>query len=77
MLGQCLFTVALRVLLAWIYNNTGPGVLAVVACQASSNVAWSLFPNHGSHYDPVVTGLLTAAVALGVVLRFGGRTLVR
>jgi uncharacterized protein len=51
--------------------------VAVVACQASSNVAWSLFPNRGSHFDPVVAGLLASAVALIVVLRFGARTLAR
>ncbi|MFD1504908.1 CPBP family intramembrane metalloprotease [Georgenia yuyongxinii] len=42
--GQCLFTVALRVVPAWIYNNTGHSVLAVATCQASSNLAWSLVP---------------------------------
>lgn len=74
-LGQCLYTVALRVVLSWIYANAGPGILAVTACQASSNVAWSVFPNHGSHFDPVVAGVLAAAVAVAVVLAFGPRTL--
>ncbi|MBB2747394.1 UNVERIFIED_ORG: hypothetical protein FHR35_007273 [Microbispora rosea subsp. rosea] len=42
-------------------------VLAAVACHAASNVGWSLFPDHGSHYDPVVTGSVAAAVALLVM----------
>ena len=30
-----------------------------------ANVSWQLFPNQGSHYDPQVTGLITALVAVG------------
>ncbi|GAA4287627.1 CPBP family intramembrane glutamic endopeptidase [Georgenia daeguensis] len=74
-LGQCLYTVALRVLLSWIYANAGPGILAVTLCQASSNVAWSLFPNHGSHFDPVVAGILVGLAAVAVVVLSGPRTL--
>jgi hypothetical protein len=74
-LGQCLCTVALRVVLSWIYANAGPGILVVALCQASSNVAWSLFPNHGSHFDPAVAGVLAALAAGAVVVGFGPRTL--
>ena len=63
---------ALRAVLTWIYNGTGPSVVAVVVCQASSNVAWSLFPNHGSHLDPVVAGVLAAAAATVLAPRSGG-----
>lgn len=61
--GQCLFTVALRVVIVWVYER-GASVLAAVVCHASSNVGWSLFPDHGSHYDPVVAGGVATAVAL-------------
>lgn len=68
--GQVLFTVGFRVILVWLYARTGTAMAAVVA-HASYNVAWSLFPNAASHYDPVVTGLITAAVAALVVLPWG------
>ncbi|WP_182903945.1 CPBP family intramembrane glutamic endopeptidase [Microbispora sp. H10830] len=64
--GQCLYTVALRVVIVWLYLRSA-SVLAAVACHAASNVGWSLFPDHGSHYDPVVTGSVAAAGALLVV----------
>lgn len=68
--GQVLFTVGFRVILVWLYARTGATMAAVVA-HASYNVAWALFPNDASHYDPVVTGLVTAAVAALVVVPWG------
>ena len=55
-LGQCLSTVAFRVVLVWLYNNTGRSVFAVSVCHATFNLAWQLFPNRGSHYDPWIAG---------------------
>jgi len=41
------------------------------------NVTWQLFPINGSYYDPRVTSLITAAVAVFVVIVWGPRTMVR
>lgn len=41
------------------------------------NLTWQLFPLNGSAYDPRVTSVLTAVVALVVVIVWGPRTLVR
>ena len=61
--GQALFTVAFRVMLVRLFDLTG-GVLATpVVAHAAYNVAWQLFPNRGSHYDPWLTAALTALVA--------------
>ncbi|MEV5743454.1 CPBP family intramembrane glutamic endopeptidase [Microbispora rosea] len=65
--GQCLYTVALRVVIVWLYLRSA-SVLTAVVCHAASNVGWSLFPDHGSHYDPVVTGGIATGVALLVVM---------
>mgnify|MGYP001313725985 FL=1 len=70
---QCLFTVASRVIILWLYRNTGASVAATVLLHASSNVGYALFPVNGSHYDPMTTGLLTAAVAVIVVAVQGRR----
>jgi uncharacterized protein len=47
---QLFFTVAARVLIVWLYNNTGKNVLAAILFHNMYNVSWSLFPNNGSHY---------------------------
>lgn len=64
-------TVALRVLLVWLYENTGRSVFVVVLAHTMWNLAWQLFPIDGSWYDPRVTSPITAAMAVWVVLRGG------
>jgi membrane protease YdiL (CAAX protease family) len=73
----CLFTVTLRVLIVWIYNNTGKSVFAAALYHAIANVSWQLFPNYGSHWDPRITGLITALAAVIVTVVWGPRTLAR
>jgi membrane protease YdiL (CAAX protease family) len=76
-LGQSLSTVAFRVVLVWLYNNTGRSVFAVSVCHASFNLAWQLFPNRGSHYDPWIAGTVTGLVALIATFGWGAKTLSR
>lgn len=68
-LWQRLGGVALRVLIAWLYTRSGKNLFAAELFHATSNLAWILFPNFGSHYDPLVTGLLNWVAA--AVLLFG------
>ena len=70
-------TVALRVIITWLYNNTGRSVFIAVIFHAMFNVTWQLFPVNGSYYDPRVTSLIMAAVAVFVVIVWGPRTMVR
>jgi membrane protease YdiL (CAAX protease family) len=72
-----LSTVAQRVLIVWLYNNTGKSVFAAALCHAIANVSWQLFPNYGSHWDPRITGLITAFAAVIVAVVWGPRTLAR
>jgi uncharacterized protein len=72
-----LFTIALRVLIVWLYNNTGKSVFGVSIFHATFNVTWQLFPNNGSSWDPHVTALLTVGVATIVTVVWGPRTLAR
>lgn len=62
-----LATVATRILHTWLFNNTGKSVFGAALFHAMSNVSWQMFPNQGSHYDPRITGLILAAIALLVV----------
>jgi len=72
-----LWTVASRVIITWLYNNTGKSVFAAALFHATINVTWQLFPIQGSFFDPRVTGAITAFVAGAVVIVWGPRTLAR
>jgi membrane protease YdiL (CAAX protease family) len=70
-------TVAARVIIVWLYNNTGRSVFVAALFHTMMNLTWQLFPLNGSYYDPRVTGLITAIVAVVVVIVWGPRTLAR
>ena len=72
-----LWTVALRVIIVWLYNNTGKSVFAAALFHTTINVSWQLFPIQGSFFDPRVTGAITALVAATVIVVWGPRTLTR
>lgn len=74
---QCLGTIVARILIVWLYNNTGKSVFATVLYHAMSNVSVFLFPNYGSHYDPFITWLIMAFTAAIVIFAWGPETLAR
>ena len=67
--------VALRVLIAWAYNNTGKSVLAAVLLHAMDNVAWQLTLMNGSYYDPALTAPITGVAAVIATYLWGPKTL--
>ncbi|MBV8316852.1 MAG: CPBP family intramembrane metalloprotease [Planctomycetaceae bacterium] len=69
-----LYTVALRVLIVWLYNNTGRSVLAATLFHAFSNIS---SVTYSSYYDARITGLIVAFLAAIVILVWGPRALVR
>ena len=70
-----LATVAQRVLIVWLYNNTGKSVFVTAVYHAMMNVTWQLFPVNGSFYDPRITALLVTCVAAIVTVVWGPKTL--
>lgn len=70
-----LVTVLLRIVIVWVYNNAGRSVWMAVLVHAVTNVAFFVFPDYGSHYDPMVTGIMLTAVVVVIVYRWGARTL--
>ncbi len=70
----CLGTVATRVLMVWLYNNTGKSVFAMALYHAVENLAWQLFPGY---YDPFLTSLVVAGAAVVVTIVWGPKTLAR
>lgn len=73
----CLFTVAGRVLIVWVYNNAGKSVFAASLFHATSNVSWQLFPNQGSHWDPSIVAPIVVVAAVVVTFLWGPTTLAR
>ncbi|MEJ7822654.1 MAG: hypothetical protein WKF85_10060, partial [Chitinophagaceae bacterium] len=72
-LWQCLGTVALRVIIVWIYHNTNKSLFAVIVCHTTINMSEYLFPNNGSHYNPFYFGIILILVAV-IISYFGFTT---
>jgi hypothetical protein len=71
-------TVLLRVLIVWIYNNTGKSLFAAIAFHASVNVSeLVLFPIYGSYYDPFTAFIIMAITVAIVIFLWGPKTLAR
>ncbi len=70
-------TVAMRVVIVWLYNNTGRSVFAAALFHMMINLTWQLFPFDGSFYDPRITGVISALAAMIIVVIWGPRTLTR
>jgi uncharacterized protein len=73
----CLYAVAARILIVWLYNNTGRSVFAVSLFHTTLNLSWMLFPVYGSHFDMRLGGLGMALTAAIVTLVWGPATLTR
>jgi membrane protease YdiL (CAAX protease family) len=74
---QFLGSIPLRILIVWIYNNTGKGTLAGILFHAMINVSEFSFPNYGSHYDPFISTIIFASAAAIVVFLWSPKTLTR
>jgi membrane protease YdiL (CAAX protease family) len=74
---QSFSLVAVRLLIVWLYNNTGKAVLAAIVFHDMMNVSQGLFPNSASHYDPAVTAPIIVIAAVIVTFLWGAKTLAR
>jgi len=76
--GQSATSVLLRVLIVWIYNNTGKSVFAAITFHAMVNVSeLVLFPIYGSYYDPVIAFIFMAVTVIIVIFLWSPKTLAR
>jgi membrane protease YdiL (CAAX protease family) len=71
----CVGTVALRVVMVWLYNKTGKSVFAMALLHAMINVSWQSFPIHGSYFDPRINGLIMLVLATVVTVAWRPRNL--
>lgn len=63
-----LATVAMRVVMVWLYDRAGRSLFAVALFHASGNLAWQIAPNLVPFYDPRFNAVLLAAVAATIVV---------
>lgn len=72
---------AIRILIVWLYNNTGKSLFAATLFHTLINVGRSVsYPTVGSHYDPTyqsVGYLIFAFTALIVTILWDSKTLTR
>lgn len=74
---QSVSTVLLRVVMVWLFNNTGKSVFAMVLFHAMINISPYLIPNQGGHYDPFITCILLITTVVVIVFGWGSKTLAR
>lgn len=72
-----LYALSLRVIMVWLFNNTGKSVFAMVFFHMMINLTWQLFPVNGSYFDPQITGLILALMAIIIIIVWGSKNLSR
>ena len=75
--GQCAATVALRVIIVWIYANSGESLLAAIVCHATVNIGNIAFPDYNLELAPLFAFIIQLVIAVLVVVLWGSRTLAR
>lgn len=56
-------TISLRIIMVWIFANSGKSVFTLAVFHAMINFCWQLFPINGSFYDPKVFSLISLGIA--------------
>ena len=62
-----LSAVAMRIIIVWLFECSGSGILVAVLFHMMINVSWTLFPVAGSYYDPFITFVLLA-ISAGLIV---------
>lgn len=70
-LWHSLSAVMLRIIIVWLFENTGKRVFSAVLFHTMINLSWALFPIDGSHYDPFVTFIILS-LAVGIIVGLWG-----
>jgi len=72
---QSLATVFLRVIMVWIFNNTGKSVFGMILFHTMINISPYLIPNYGAHYDPFIFSILLGITAIAIAYLWDAKTL--
>lgn len=74
---QSIATVFLRIVMVWLFNNTGKSVFAMVLFHTTINISPYLIPNYGSNYNPFILAILLIMITIAIVYLWGAKTLSR
>jgi CAAX protease family protein len=80
-LWQVLYIVAGRVLLVWVYNNSGKSLFSMALFHSTFGLFWILLPatdnlqRATSYYDPRIAALVAVSYVAIVTLLWGHKTL--
>jgi uncharacterized protein len=74
---QCISTVFLRIIMAWIFNNAGKSVFAMVLFHTMINISPYLIPNYGSHYNPFIFCMLLMIIVIFIIFLWDAKTLTK
>jgi uncharacterized protein len=72
---QCLSTVFLRIIMVWLFNNTGKSGFGMVLFHTMINLSPFLMPNNRAHYDPFIFCLLLMGVTAIILFFWDSKTL--
>lgn len=72
---QCVGTIAIRMIIVWLYNNTGRVLLTAILCHTTVNMSEYLFPNFGSAYDPFYFSIVLIITACIITYPWDTKTL--
>ena len=73
--GLCINLAVTRILIVWLYNNTGKSVFAVISYHAMYTISTFMFPNYDSIYGPFISCIVITIIAFIVTFLWGPKTL--
>ena len=68
---QSVGSVFLRIIMVWIFNNTGKSVFAMILFHTTISISQFLIPNYGSHYDPFIFCILLIITTIAITFLRG------
>ena len=71
---QCLSTVLLRVIMFWIFNNTGKSVFAMILFHTMINLSPYLIPHNGVNFEPIVLAIALLFLTILISYLWGTHT---
>ena len=66
-----------RIVIVWLYDNTGKAVLAAILFHAMNNVTTVLLASYGWPYEPLLAVVVLALAAAAITFLWGPETLAR
>lgn len=76
-LWQCIATVCLRIIMVWLFDNTGKSVFAMVVFHTMINLSPFLIPNNGPYFGTFIFAVLLMLTVAIVICLSDPKTLIK